>query len=635
MKDKSLTLLETIFYIAILSLALFFLYILVAPTIQYIKKTKTKTEVEQIKKGLQMYFLDVGTFPSSLTLLVKGDSIQNWKGPYVSLSYNDVQRDAWGRNYVYCISSVQNLALVLSYGRNNTDNTFLPNPQCSSSVWPSSTFSVGGDDIAVEVQTMRDDDLKIELTRRKLRSIRNLLEAYYRQRSIEYAQSTTVGEEFAVYDPAFGAPRCSSGAAICTVDASVIGSRGNIFLFPASKNYKRGEPNQPNTLDAQNDGAAGEYLDEESVDKIWIRSLSNDFWIRSGDRVRVEASVHCNYGAAKNSYVSFWSAKDAKTPSWSQIGSKVRCDLYGFRQFAVETEIPSDVANQYAGVRVNSIHTVAEGDCSIADTDVAAPPGSCHDTDDVAFYVLPASFGNFFPPVTPPSTPQSVLPSLLGIPSEILYDEWGQPISFLGLSCPSGTAWPYCPNCNTADDSWCGNDDPPFEVLIYTSNPNTGEMIKELARAMPSRGECPSPAWRCAGGSVAPFAVTNNSFACLRVYRWNPGWDGNPTFDPTNFKANWERLTGSNGTTPDGYPCIDADADNNLEPDTDCLVFTANCGDRILITNETNPAGNVCGTASISFLDIFTLTNSGNWPTSLTAMYYMIWTREGQYWGRR
>jgi general secretion pathway protein G len=68
------------------------------------KRTKAQADIAQIKSGLDRYYLDVGSYPSSdqgLPALVAAPSAGNvphdWQGPYLE----KIPPDPWGNAYLY------------------------------------------------------------------------------------------------------------------------------------------------------------------------------------------------------------------------------------------------------------------------------------------------------------------------------------------------------------------------------------------------------------------------------------------------------------------------------------------------------------------------------------------------------
>lgn len=56
-----------------------------------------KTQMELLSTALDMYKLDVGTYPSELAALLKSEK-KNWQGPYLP---KEVPNDPWGNPYYF------------------------------------------------------------------------------------------------------------------------------------------------------------------------------------------------------------------------------------------------------------------------------------------------------------------------------------------------------------------------------------------------------------------------------------------------------------------------------------------------------------------------------------------------------
>jgi len=106
--DRGFTLLELLVVIAILGL----LIGLVAPAaLRQLGNARTsvaKQSIERIASVLDMYKLDVGSYPSSdqnlRALVERPTDVPNWSGPYVKGS---VPVDPWNHPYVYRNPSVR------------------------------------------------------------------------------------------------------------------------------------------------------------------------------------------------------------------------------------------------------------------------------------------------------------------------------------------------------------------------------------------------------------------------------------------------------------------------------------------------------------------------------------------------
>jgi general secretion pathway protein G len=116
--QSGFTLVEMLVVISIIGLIM----ALVGPRVlNYLSESKTKTakiQIESFASSLDLFFLDLGRFPSSsegLTALVqRPGSFTNWNGPY--LKGTVVPADPWGHPYVYRAPGQHGAYDIISYG---------------------------------------------------------------------------------------------------------------------------------------------------------------------------------------------------------------------------------------------------------------------------------------------------------------------------------------------------------------------------------------------------------------------------------------------------------------------------------------------------------------------------------------
>jgi len=96
------TLVEILVVITIIGLIM----ALVGPRVlNYLGESKAKAakiQIESFSSALDLYYLDLGRYPSSnegLTALTRGNNAPGWNGPY--LRGGVVPNDPWGHTYVY------------------------------------------------------------------------------------------------------------------------------------------------------------------------------------------------------------------------------------------------------------------------------------------------------------------------------------------------------------------------------------------------------------------------------------------------------------------------------------------------------------------------------------------------------
>jgi general secretion pathway protein G len=101
--EGGFTLVEMLVVITIIALIM----ALVGPRVlNYLTESKVKTakiQIESFATALDLFYLDVGRYPTSsegLSALVQGSSTAgSWNGPY--LKGGNVPNDPWGKPYVY------------------------------------------------------------------------------------------------------------------------------------------------------------------------------------------------------------------------------------------------------------------------------------------------------------------------------------------------------------------------------------------------------------------------------------------------------------------------------------------------------------------------------------------------------
>lgn len=119
---SGVTILEVLIVLAIIGM----IAAVVGPrVIGYLGRAKTETaslQIDQLKNALQLYYIDVGQFPSDaegLPALVSAPSgVSNWSGPYVSAE--EALKDPWGRDFLYEATDGSSDPNVFSLGRDGS-----------------------------------------------------------------------------------------------------------------------------------------------------------------------------------------------------------------------------------------------------------------------------------------------------------------------------------------------------------------------------------------------------------------------------------------------------------------------------------------------------------------------------------
>lgn len=111
-QSKGFTLVELLIVMVILGL----LASLVAPQmfgkVASSKIQTAETQMELLSTSLDMYRLDVGSYPTELSELIKS-SASNWQGPYLP---KDVPNDPWGNPYHFKVPGENGEFDLVSYG---------------------------------------------------------------------------------------------------------------------------------------------------------------------------------------------------------------------------------------------------------------------------------------------------------------------------------------------------------------------------------------------------------------------------------------------------------------------------------------------------------------------------------------
>jgi general secretion pathway protein G len=117
-REGGFTLVEILVVITIIGLIM----ALVGPRVlNYLGESKVKAakiQIESFSSALDLYFLDVGRYPSTaeglVALVQRPGGVQTWNGPY--LRSGAVPADPWGHPYVYRSPGEHGAFDIISYG---------------------------------------------------------------------------------------------------------------------------------------------------------------------------------------------------------------------------------------------------------------------------------------------------------------------------------------------------------------------------------------------------------------------------------------------------------------------------------------------------------------------------------------
>jgi len=119
--ESGLTLLEVLVVLSIMATVT----LVVGPRVlKYVGKAKVETgavQLTNVSSALELYFLEVGQYPSSSmglkALIEKPSGVNNWDGPYLK-NANGIF-DPWGREFIYRYPGDHNEFDVYSLGADN------------------------------------------------------------------------------------------------------------------------------------------------------------------------------------------------------------------------------------------------------------------------------------------------------------------------------------------------------------------------------------------------------------------------------------------------------------------------------------------------------------------------------------
>jgi general secretion pathway protein G len=121
--ERGFTLVEILVVITIIGMIM----ALVGPRVlNYLAESKVKAakiQIESLSSALDLYYLDVGRYPSTsegLTALAqRPGAVQSWNGPY--LRSGSVPNDPWGHSYVYRSPGEHGSFDIVSHGAHGVE----------------------------------------------------------------------------------------------------------------------------------------------------------------------------------------------------------------------------------------------------------------------------------------------------------------------------------------------------------------------------------------------------------------------------------------------------------------------------------------------------------------------------------
>lgn len=114
------TLIELLAVIAILGLIAAFAAPQVLKWVSGAKSDSAKIQIEALGNSIDLYRLEVGTYPPTLEALVdKPAGVDKWNGPYLKKTV--IPKDPWGNDYVYRYPGKHGEYDLYSLGADNSE----------------------------------------------------------------------------------------------------------------------------------------------------------------------------------------------------------------------------------------------------------------------------------------------------------------------------------------------------------------------------------------------------------------------------------------------------------------------------------------------------------------------------------
>jgi len=119
-KARAFTLIELLAVIAILGLIAAFAVPQVLKWVSGARSDSARIQIEALGASIDLYRLEVGSFPPTLEALVeKPSGVDRWNGPY--LKKKVIPKDPWGHSYVYRYPGNNGSYDLVSLGADNSE----------------------------------------------------------------------------------------------------------------------------------------------------------------------------------------------------------------------------------------------------------------------------------------------------------------------------------------------------------------------------------------------------------------------------------------------------------------------------------------------------------------------------------
>lgn len=118
-RQAGVTLLEVMIVLAIMALVIGVATPRLIDTFGRAKSQAAEVQMSNIKGALQMYYIDVGTLPTTTqglsALVLQPQSVSGWRGPYLNSAEDLI--DPWGRRYQLKVPGENTPFELISFGR--------------------------------------------------------------------------------------------------------------------------------------------------------------------------------------------------------------------------------------------------------------------------------------------------------------------------------------------------------------------------------------------------------------------------------------------------------------------------------------------------------------------------------------